>query len=33
MVDAGGFIDKQIAEIGSSVAMDRIRNHLNTKDL
>ncbi len=33
MIDAGGFIDQQIELMGSSVAMDRIRNHLNTKDL
>jgi len=33
MIDAGGFLDQQIEEIGSSVAMDRIRNHLNTKNL
>ena len=33
MIDAGGFLDKEVEKIGSSVAMDRIRNHLNTKDL
>ena len=33
VIDAGGFLDQQIEYIGSSIAMDRIRNFLNTKDL
>lgn len=32
VIDAGGFLDQQIEYIGSSMAMDRIRNFLNTKD-
>ncbi|MBQ8392488.1 MAG: CotH kinase family protein [Clostridia bacterium] len=33
MADAGGFLDMQVEALGSSIHMDRVRNHLNTKDL
>ena len=33
MADADGFIYQEIEKIGSSMHMDRVRNHLNTKDL
>jgi len=33
MVDVGGFLDQKIKELGSSVAMDRLRNHVANKNL
>ena len=33
MVDVGGFLDQKIDELGSSVAMDRKRNHIANKNL
>ena len=33
MVDVGGFLDEKIEELGSSVAMDRKRNHVANKNL
>ena len=33
IVDVGGFLDEKIEEIGSSIAMERLRNHTANKNL